>query len=233
MSICMLRTGADPLACRSNGLLRLEGRTVPGNFCVDQTSFPNSRSLVSLFSALYFTCISSKPAGSSRCRVCGEEVHQCSNKGGGNVSRSLAGGHLKRLSNKTCSRLSLQDLWPRRPFSRDCSDKPACGNAYRSCGEGHLGQDCPSKEEGELNVDRTVNYTSVGFEEGEDLFKERNATHCGTGINFNQYDAIPVRATGENVPEAIATFEQLELHQEYWSWPIFKCGDTKPIPIQS
>ena len=42
------------------------------------------------------------------------------------------------------------------------------------------------------------NYTPEEFKEGEDLFKDRNATHCGTGINFKQYDTIPVRVSSNS-----------------------------------
>ena len=33
------------------------------------------------------------------------------------------------------------------------------------------------------------------------------------GINFENYEAIPVKVTGENTPKAIATFDQAGLHK--------------------
>jgi hypothetical protein len=33
--------------------------------------------------------------------------------------------------------------------------------------------------------------------EGEDAFRERNETHSGSGINFDQYDKIPVKVSGK------------------------------------
>jgi len=67
--------------------------------------------------------------------------------------------------------------------------------------------------------------------EGDDAFKERNETHSGSGINFNQYDSIPVNVSGEECPPPIGTFQQLNLRPLLMT-NLTKCGYTNPIRIQ-
>ncbi len=40
-------------------------------------------------------------------------------------------------------------------------------------------------------------YVPAEMLEGEDAFRERNETHSGSGINFDQYDKIPVKVSGK------------------------------------
>ena len=52
-----------------------------------------------------------------------------------------------------------------------------------------------------------------------------------TGINFDAYEDIPVEATGENVPEPISSFEEIELGAEIAA-NVRRCKYTKPTPVQ-
>ena len=51
------------------------------------------------------------------------------------------------------------------------------------------------------------------------------------GINFDKYDAIPVEATGENVPGHTDRFEDADLHPTVKE-NIRKSNYEKPTPIQ-
>lgn len=63
-------------------------------------------------------------------------------------------------------------------------------------------------------------------EEADNLFGGEN-----TGINFDAYEDIPIEATGRDVPNAIATFEDVDLGPSLMS-NIRRCKYTKPTPVQ-
>uniref|UniRef100_A0A0N4ZQN7 RNA helicase n=1 Tax=Parastrongyloides trichosuri TaxID=131310 RepID=A0A0N4ZQN7_PARTI len=52
-----------------------------------------------------------------------------------------------------------------------------------------------------------------------------------SGINFNKYEEIPVEATGQDIPRAISTFSDLQLH-EWIEENIKKSGYDRPTPVQ-
>ena len=58
------------------------------------------------------------------------------------------------------------------------------------------------------------------------MFSQEN-----TGINFDAYEDIPVEATGENVPDPISSFEDVELGAEIAA-NVRRCKYTKPTPVQ-
>jgi len=58
------------------------------------------------------------------------------------------------------------------------------------------------------------------------LFKEAK-----TGINFDQYDKIPVETSGTGVPKPVKLFSELALHEVVHS-NIGLCHYTKPTPVQ-
>ncbi|KAJ4844616.1 DEAD-box ATP-dependent RNA helicase 52 [Turnera subulata] len=57
------------------------------------------------------------------------------------------------------------------------------------------------------------------------------ASSKGNAINFEAYDDIPVEASGENVPEAVESFGEIEL-SEGLKENIRRCKYAKPTPIQ-
>lgn len=52
-----------------------------------------------------------------------------------------------------------------------------------------------------------------------------------TGIDFDAYEDIPVEATGDNVPEPIASFQDVELGAALMA-NVTRCKYTKPTPVQ-
>lgn len=52
-----------------------------------------------------------------------------------------------------------------------------------------------------------------------------------TGINFDKYESIPVEVEGDNVPEPMNTFPEMEL-QPSLAKNILRCGYGKPTPVQ-
>jgi len=52
-----------------------------------------------------------------------------------------------------------------------------------------------------------------------------------TGINFEAYDDIPVEATGQDVPAAINTFDEVELGTALAA-NVKRCKYNKPTPVQ-
>ena len=51
------------------------------------------------------------------------------------------------------------------------------------------------------------------------------------GINFDKYDDIPVDVTGEDKPQHITTFEEVELFESTKA-AVTKCGYKRPTPVQ-
>lgn len=51
------------------------------------------------------------------------------------------------------------------------------------------------------------------------------------GINFDKYDDIPVDVTGENPPQHITTFEEVEFFESTKA-AVSKCGYKRPTPVQ-
>jgi len=131
--------------------------------------------------------------------------------------------------------------------SNDCPEPEKC----RRCKEeGHKVADCPKPqvclrcgEEGHMvrdctEAEKTRQYTN---EEGElkeiyvpgedpsadDLFK----SGISTGVNFRNYDHIPVKVTGENNPPGIEKFEEAGLRPLLLE-NVQKSGYSIPTPVQ-
>ena len=62
--------------------------------------------------------------------------------------------------------------------------------------------------------------------EADGMFSSEN-----TGINFEAYDDIPVEATGQDVPAAINTFDDVELGAALAA-NVKRCKYNKPTPVQ-
>lgn len=75
--------------------------------------------------------------------------------------------------------------------------------------------------------------TADPFAEDDARKKEADAIYTGenTGINFDAYDDIPVDASGDNVPPAITSFEDVDLGAALMA-NVRRCKYTKPTPVQ-
>ncbi|KAL3155599.1 DEAD-box ATP-dependent RNA helicase 52B [Trebouxia sp. C0009 RCD-2024] len=71
------------------------------------------------------------------------------------------------------------------------------------------------------------------FKADEALKKEADGMFASenTGINFEAYDDIPVEATGQDVPAAINTFDDVELGSALAA-NVKRCKYNKPTPVQ-
>jgi len=109
----------------------------------------------------------------------------------------------------------------------DCEQPDKC----RRCGqEGHMVRDCTEEEktrvvEGEDGTKREI-YVPKEVEE-DNLF----AGGISQGINFDKYEKIQVKVSGENVPAPIKTFEEADL-RKLLAENVKKSGYTRPTPIQ-
>jgi len=77
-------------------------------------------------------------------------------------------------------------------------------------------------------------YVPADLLEGDAIFEERNQLYDGSGINFKDYDNIPVHVTDENGEIALAkyeSFQDLGL-RPYLVENLTKCRYSKPTPIQ-
>ena len=63
-------------------------------------------------------------------------------------------------------------------------------------------------------------------EEADNVFGGEN-----TGINFDAYEDIPIEATGRDVPEAIKSFEDVDMGAALLA-NVRRCKYTKPTPVQ-
>jgi len=154
-----------------------------------------------------------KPRG---CFNCGEEGHSkadCPNpaKEGGDGERK-----------KGCFKCGSEEH-----RAADCEKPDTC----RKCGEeGHISKDCEkgfvtqkkTKEDGQV-----VEYYVPAEADEDKLF----AAGITQGINFDKYDKIEVRTTGENAPGPIKTFEDANLRKLIME-NVLKSGYKKPTPIQ-
>ena len=65
----------------------------------------------------------------------------------------------------------------------------------------------------------------------KNLFPAKDQTQGGGGINFNNYDKIPVEMSGEDCPEPIEGFP-LEVFGDALATNLQRCHYTKPTPVQ-
>ncbi len=154
-----------------------------------------------------------KKSGGSGCRKCGEDGHfarECPNAGDGDKKPDV------------CRKCGEEGH-----FAKDCEKPDMC----RRCGEeGHMVRDCPEPEKTRVreNEDGTKTEIYVPTETKEDdLFK----SGIGSGINFDKFEKIPVKCTGENVPKPVASFADSGLRKLLLE-NVEKSGYKKPTPIQ-
>jgi len=110
----------------------------------------------------------------------------------------------------------------------DCPEPQICNN----CGaEGHMQRECPEPEK----TRQYVNEEGVTMEiyvPGEEIStQELYKAGIASGINFDKYDDIEVKVTGENIPAHINNFDKAGLRPILVD-NIKKSGYTKPTPVQ-
>ncbi|CAL1414560.1 unnamed protein product [Linum trigynum] len=69
------------------------------------------------------------------------------------------------------------------------------------------------------------------FDELEVLGEEEEAGGGGVGINFEAYNDIPVKATGNEVPPPVERFDEIDLGEGLMQ-NIRRCKYVKPTPVQ-
>lgn len=114
-------------------------------------------------------------------------------------------------------------------FAKNCPDKPPRDDTCRRCGEsGHFAKDCTN--EPKIDPDRPPPVTYVPpepSEDDEDLYRS-----IEQGINFANYDNIPVQLTGPGeIPSAIREFSEAGLPDTILE-NIQKARYVKPTPVQ-
>jgi len=100
------------------------------------------------------------------------------------------------------------------------------------CGaEGHMRRDCTEELQTRSYVDAEGNtkeiYVPKANEDADELYK----MSIKTGINFGKYQKIPVKVTGENVPDGITSFANSGLRQLVLD-NISKSEYSVPTPVQ-
>ena len=103
-------------------------------------------------------------------------------------------------------------------------DNQRGGGGYGG-GSGYGGRGCQSRRNergfhGDIKIDQRVERQLFGKED-----------HQTTGINFDNYDKIPVEVSGENCPDPIDTYT-LETIGEDLFRNTQLCGYTRPTPVQ-
>nr|CDJ98340.1 DNA RNA helicase domain containing protein [Haemonchus contortus] len=66
---------------------------------------------------------------------------------------------------------------------------------------------------------------------GTDSVEKQLFNNMNSGINFDNYESIPVEVSGENPPEAITAFTDANMH-EWIQQNVDKSGYRKPTPVQ-
>jgi len=111
--------------------------------------------------------------------------------------------------------------------SKDCTKAETC----RICKEeGHISPDCPKKDETRTITrdDGTTAEIYIPKEMEDDKLFESG---IASGINFDRWDKIGAKISGENPPKKIDTFQEANL-REILQENVTKCGYVKPTPIQ-
>jgi len=149
-----------------------------------------------------------KGGGDNTCFVCKEEGHMsrdCPQRGPMKCFNCQEEGH----------------------SSKDCTKAETC----RICKEeGHISPDCPKKDETRTITrdDGTTAEIYIPKEMDEDKLFESG---IGSGINFDRFDKIGAKISGENPPKKIDTFKEANL-RDILLENIDKSGYKKPTPIQ-
>jgi len=181
-------------------------------------------------------------ASDKGCRICHEEGHfarecpnkkekksgcfKCGEEGHNKADCPNAGEDDGEKEKKGCFKCGGDHM------AKDCEQPDKC----RKCGEeGHKSNDCETGfktqtrevlgEDGEM-VKREI-YVPPPEASEDSLFE----LGIACGINFEKFDKIPVKVSGENAPSPIPTFESMGL-REHLLGNIKKSGYLKPTPIQ-
>ncbi|CAD5117962.1 DgyrCDS6702 [Dimorphilus gyrociliatus] len=95
--------------------------------------------------------------------------------------------------------------------------------------EGHISRDCPNPS-ADPERKKPVTYEPPAINDDELLDDQMT-----TGINFDAYQRIPVKVTGDDLPESlikgVASFEEAELYDKFLN-NVREVGYKKPTPIQ-
>jgi len=157
-----------------------------------------------------------KPQRKRGCFNCGEEGHrkdECTEP-----PKEREGGDRP----KGCFRCKAEDH-----ISKDCPLPETC----RRCGqEGHRVAECSEPEKTRVveGDDGTKREIYVPTETAEDqLF----GSGVSQGINFDKYEKIKVKLSGENAPAPLKTFEDAQLRSLLQD-NVKKSGYSKPTPVQ-
>ena len=145
--------------------------------------------------------------------------------GGGDEDTVGGGGFGGRSGGDDTCRICKQS----GHFARDCPDKPPRDDTCRNCGEsGHFARDCTSEPKTDPNRPAPVTYIPPEPSENEeDLFRT-----IAQGINFSNYDNIPVEVTGPGtIPSAIRDFSEAGLPENILE-NVGKAKYVKPTPVQ-
>ncbi|XP_060562674.1 uncharacterized protein LOC132722235 isoform X3 [Ruditapes philippinarum] len=164
--------------------------------------------------------------GDKSCFKCGETGHfsrECPKGGGG------GGG-----GDKSCFKCGETGH-----FSRECPQGGGGGggggdkNCFK-CGEaGHFSRECPNADKGgdgkgvTLDGDRPPPYIPPAPSENEeDIFMS-----IQKGINFDNFDKIPVEVTGREAPPCIQSFDDAGIYDTFLG-NVRKAKYEKPTPVQ-
>ncbi|XP_031556804.1 probable ATP-dependent RNA helicase vasa-like isoform X2 [Actinia tenebrosa] len=187
---------------------------------------------------------STGPSGDQLCHKCGEAGHfarDCTSspsRGGDQLCHKCGeAGHFARECTSSPSRgggSNCHRCGEAGHFARECTNAPSRDNACHKCGEeGHFARECTALPSNNLDPSRPGPVTYIPQELPEDmdsLFEDMPHT----GINFDKYDNIPVKASGhqgQDPPPPINTFDEVNFGSQTKA-NIRRAGFVKPTPVQ-
>jgi len=110
----------------------------------------------------------------------------------------------------------------------ECPEPQVCNN----CGqEGHMQRDCSEPEKTRQYVDEEGNTKESYVPKDDIVAEELFKLGITSGINFSKYENIPVSVTGDNIVQAVSSFENANLRPLLME-NITKSGYKVPTPIQ-
>lgn len=160
--------------------------------------------------------------GDKSCFKCGETGHmsrECPKGGGG-----VGGG------DKNCFKCGESGHMSREcPQGGGGSSGGGDRNCFK-CGEsGHFSRECPNADKGGATLDpaRPPPYVPpTPTDDEEEIFKS-----IAKGINFDNFDKIPVEVTGHDAPPCIQRFDDAAIYEAFLE-NVKKAKYEKPTPVQ-